>query len=142
MWLTKKTGKSATADFPAMVYVDVLEVQLDSQLHVELFARTKARGAVKVADGVGHCAEARTAMMSDGVFIAAEADRTDARRKVRAIEHVEHVRAQLKPESFRHMNVLDDGEIHVFEVRSRELVSRDGSATASCIARIAEGRWV
>src|SRR5271166_5405966 len=66
------------------------------------------RRAVEVADGVTHG--------------AIGADRSGARSQVLAVERIEHFRAQLHPDAFRHRNVLDHRQIYIRESGADECI--------------------
>src|ERR1700676_5423606 len=79
--------------------MQLLEDNLQAQLHVERFSGTESWCAVVVADRVGR--EAQSA--SDGIA---------RRRQIGAIEEVEHFDAELSAEPFRYSSVLHDREVH------------------------------
>src|ERR1700712_4783808 len=70
-----------------------------SQLHVEWLTRTNTRRSIVVADSVGACTKS-----AEEVAVR--------RRKVQAVEDIEHFHADLSLHSLGHRNVLEYRQVH------------------------------
>ena len=75
------------------------ENKLQGQLHVEWLTRTDTRRAIVVADGVG-------ALAKSAEEVAAR------RRKVQALEDIEHFHAELSFQGLGHRNILEYREVY------------------------------
>src|SRR5271169_382130 len=115
-----------------------LEDDLSGNLQVEGLARTKAWGAVEVADGVAD--------------VAVRTDGTGSSGEVLAVEEVKHLGSQLQLHALRDGDVLDDREVHVGEAWAVEgvpgnVAERTGGSWArstcgGCSRRHAERVWI
>src|ERR1700682_1564116 len=104
-----------------------LEDDFQSKLHIESLSGADARSAVEVADGVG----------SDADSAAVRAAR---RSKVRAVEEVEHLDAELRSEALRDLGVLHDREVHRAIAWSVVPVARTSSQRSG--SRIGKSRGI
>src|SRR5277367_1422102 len=86
------------------------ENKLQGQLHVERLTRTDTRRAIVVADCVG-------ALTKSAEEVAAR------RRKVQAVEDIEHFQAELSFQALGHRNVLEYREVHRSKARASELIA-------------------
>src|SRR5271165_4986117 len=83
------------------------ENKLQGQLEVEWLTRTDTRRAIVVADGVG-------ALTKSAEEVATR------RRKVQAVEDIEHFQAELSFQALGHRNVLEYREVHRSKARAGE----------------------
>ena len=79
-------------------------------MDVEGLTRTDTRRAIVVADGVG-------ALTKSSEEVAAR------RRKVQAVEDIEHFQAELSFQALGHRNVLEYREVHRSKARAGELIA-------------------
>src|SRR5579863_436607 len=135
---------SPEASYLKLLLISRLPAQLGGQLHVELLARSQARRAVEVSDGVVDLAEPvhARAVVSYEILPAREVHRSNARREVNPVEHVEHIRSKLQRQPLFNRNVFDDREIEVPEIGSEELIARNRRSSAAGVALAAESARV
>src|SRR5271169_930682 len=98
-----------------------------SQLHVEWFTRTNTWRSIVVADGVGACTKS-----AEEVAVR--------RRKVQAVEDIEHFHTELSIPSLGHRNVLEYRQVHRSKARAGELIAPRRPKVS--LWRILKGRGV
>ncbi|SRR5438876_877376 len=118
--------------------MEPLEDDLRNELHVELFAGTKARCAIEVTDRVSDHAESiggsRGACVSAGFLIAgvvvrrivaSYGHRPDSGSEIEPVKEIKDLGSKLYFHALGDGNVLDDRQIHGSISRSIEFVAGD-----------------
>ena len=117
-----------------VLFVFRLEDDFGNELDVALFAGADGRGAVEVADGVGHLSKA-AASCADSRYRVTGANATNGAYsgcQIDAVEEVKEVRAKLNLNPFRYWDVLDERQIYVAESRPSKLVAGQIRCARAC----------